>query len=118
VVDIAEMVNQVDDAELLTTLESILGEQHFITAPVKLAEVRTSILDAFSEADLQTESQNFVFSNTNMQNILGSKPGAKDDGITYIIDGHFDGVPGSPAADDNGSGTAGMLLAMRILSQY
>ncbi|KAA1242139.1 M28 family peptidase [Aquimarina sp. RZ0] len=118
VVDIGKMVSQVNEAELLSTLESIIGERHFETAPERLAEVRTLIKDAFSDANLQTESHDFVFSNTNMQNILGRKPGTKDEDITYIIDGHFDGVLGSPAADDNGSAVAGMLVAMRILSQY
>lgn len=53
-----------------------------------------------------------------MQNIIGRKPGVKNEAITYIIDGHFDGVPGSPGADDNGSAVAGVLEALRILSQY
>lgn len=117
-VNITEMVNQVNQTKLLSTLEAIVGERHFTAAPNKLAEVRTFIKDAFSDANIQTEGHDFVLSNTNMQNILGRKPGAKDEGITYIIDGHFDGVPNSPAADDNGSAIAGMLEALRILSLY
>jgi hypothetical protein len=118
VVDIADMVSQVDETELLNNMNSIVGVRHFTANPTKLADVRTFITDAFIDADLQTESQDFLFSGTNMENILGRKPGAKEEDITFIIDGHFDGVPGSPAADDNGSAVAGMLEALRILSQY
>lgn len=117
-VDIADMVSQVDQAELLITLQDIEGERHYSAAPAKLNEVRTLINDAFTAANLQTEVQDFVFSSTNMQNVLGRMPGAKDEALTIIIDGHFDGVIGSPAADDNGSAVAGMLEALRILSQY
>lgn len=117
-VEISEMVNQVDEANLLNTLETIVGERHYTAAPEHLAFVRTYIMDAFAAANLQTEGHDFMYSNTNMQNILGRKPGAKSEDITFIIDGHFDGVPGSPAADDNGSAVAGVLEALRILSQY
>ncbi len=118
VVEISEMVSQVDEAELLSTLESIVGERNHITSPEHLANARTFITDAFSNANLQTEGHDFVYSDTDMQNILGRKPGAKAEDITFIIDGHFDGYPGSPAADDNGSAVAGVLEALRILSQY
>ncbi len=117
-VDIAEMVSQVDEARLLNDLQFIEGERHYLTAPVHLEEVRTYIEDAFIDANLQTERQDFVFLGNAMQNILGRKPGSKNEAFTYIIDAHFDGVPGSPAADDNGSGVAGTLEALRILSQY
>lgn len=117
-VEISEMVSQVNEANLLSTLETIVGERHYTTAPDHLAFTRTFIMDAFSEANLQTEGHDFVFNGIDMQNILGRKPGAKAEDITFIIDGHFDGVPGSPAADDNGSAVAGVLEALRILSQY
>jgi hypothetical protein len=117
-IDIAEMVDQVDDAELLSVLQMVEGERHYEAAPTHLANVRTIIMDAFAEANLQTEGHDFVFDGDDMQNILGRKPGAKDEAITFIIDGHFDGVPNSPAADDNGSAVAGVLEALRILSQY
>ncbi|MGB6037304.1 MAG: M28 family peptidase [Cryomorphaceae bacterium] len=117
-VDIAEMVDKVSETELLNFLENIVGERHYDTAPVQLQNVRTYISDAFTEEGLQTEFQDFNFDNTAMQNILGRKPGAKEEGVTIIIDGHFDGVPGSPGADDNGSAVAGVLEALRILSQY
>lgn len=35
-----------------------------------------------------------------------------------VIGAHMDTVPGSPGADDDGSGTALVLEAMRVLSQY
>ncbi|HKL02449.1 MAG TPA: M20/M25/M40 family metallo-hydrolase [Cryomorphaceae bacterium] len=117
-VSIADMVNQVDASELLSTLQTVEGERHYTAAPTHLADVRTFIFDAFADAGLQTENHDFIYADTEMANILGRKPGARDESITYIIDGHFDGVPNSPGADDNGSAVAGVLEALRILSQY
>src|SRR5690554_914678 len=117
-VDIAEMVSQVSEAELLATMQAIVGERHYSAAPDHLAFVRSHITDAFSNANLQTEVYDFTHNSAAMQNILGRKPGVKDESATIIIDGHFDAVPGSPGADDNGSAAAGVLEALRILSQY
>jgi hypothetical protein len=117
-VSIADMVAQVDEAELLSTLEAIIGVRHYTANPGHLEEVRGYLNTAFSDAGLQTEDHDFTFDATSMRNVIGRKPGAKNEAITYVIDGHFDGVPGSPGADDNGSAVAGVLEALRILSQY
>ncbi len=117
-VSIQEMVDAIDENQILSYLEDVVGERHHITAPAALEDVRGYITDAFTDAQLQTEDHNFTYESTLMKNILGRKPGAKDEAVTYIIDGHFDGVPGSPAADDNGTAVAGVLECLRVLSQY
>lgn len=118
VVSIQEMVDQVDEGQLLSYLEQVVGERHYQAAPEHLENARQVMSSAFSTAGLQTEGHDFQHLQTDMQNIIGRKPGARNEAITYIIDGHFDGVPGSPGADDNGSAVAGVLEALRILSQY
>jgi Mor family transcriptional regulator len=118
VVNIQEMVDQVDEDQLLSYLEQVVGERHYQAAPEHLENARQVMSAAFSTAGLQTEGHDFQHLQTDMQNIIGRKPGARNEAITYIIDGHFDGVEGSPGADDNGSAVAGVLEALRILSQY
>ncbi len=49
-------------------------------------------------------------------NVIAVKPGTVFPEAEIIVGGHFDGVPGSPAADDNGTGTAGVLEIARVLS--
>lgn len=118
VVDIAEMVSQVDENQLLDYLQQIEGERHFSSAPEHLESVRQLIRDAFITFGLDTEDHEFVHNQTEMRNVIGRQAGMRDEAITIIVDGHFDGVPGSPGADDNGSAVAGVLEALRILSQY
>ncbi len=117
-VSIEDMVAQVSEAELLAHLEAVVGIRHYTAAPARLEEVRSYIEQQFEQHGLATERHDFTYANTAMHNILGRKAGAGDEAVTYIVDGHFDGVSNSPAADDNGSAVAGMLEILRILSQY
>jgi len=117
-VSIEDMVSQVSEANLLTHLQAVDGIRHYTAAPVRLEEVRTYIEQQFQQFGLATERHQFTYANTSMSNIIGRKAGAGDEAVTYIVDGHFDGVSNSPAADDNGSAVAGMLEILRILSQY
>lgn len=115
---IADMVSQVSEANLLTHLQAVDGIRHYTAAPTRLEEVRTYIEQQFQDHGLATERHNFTYANTAMNNIIGRKAGSGNEAVTYIVDGHFDGVSNSPAADDNGSAVAGMLEILRILSQY
>ena len=116
--DVHSMVNQVDSNLLLQNLSYLEGIRHFSAAPDHLDVVRDSIEANFYRYGLATERHLFSYQDNEGVNILGRKSGAKDEAITFIIDGHYDGVPNSPAADDNGTAVAGMLEVLRIVSQY
>jgi len=49
-------------------------------------------------------------------NVIAVKPGTTYPDEHIIVGAHFDGVPGSPAVDDNGSGTAGVLEIARVMT--
>lgn len=52
-------------------------------------------------------------------NVVGELIGTKTPEKIYILGAHFDHVKGdNPGGDDNASGTAGLLEAARVLSQY
>jgi hypothetical protein len=48
-------------------------------------------------------------------NIIATKEGSLYPHGQIVVGAHYDGVPVSPAADDNGSGTAGVLEIARVL---
>ena len=50
------------------------------------------------------------------QNVVAYKIGTRFPNKYIIVGGHFDAVPGSPGADDNGSGTVGTLEMARVLA--
>ena len=53
---------------------------------------------------------------TECYNVVAVKVGSRFPGQQVVVGAHFDAVPASPGADDNGSGTAGVLEIARILS--
>ncbi len=53
-----------------------------------------------------------------MKNLAVQKPGSVEDAASVVIGAHYDSVPGSPGADDNASGVAGLLELARLLRDY
>jgi hypothetical protein len=52
----------------------------------------------------------------NCYNVVAVKEGTLYPDLQIIVGAHFDGVIGSPAADDNGTGVAGVLEMARVLA--
>lgn len=116
--DIQDFVDEVDSNELISHLEFIEGIRHYSANPTHLNTVRDSIDNLFNFYGLDTERHEFDYNGNPGSNILGRKPGLKDEAITFIIDGHYDGVSNSPGADDNGTAISGMLEILRVISEY
>jgi len=49
-------------------------------------------------------------------NVVAYKTGTRYPDRQIVVGGHFDAVPGSPGADDNGSGTVGTIELARVLA--
>lgn len=116
--DIQAMVDQVDGRTLMQSLERIAIPRHHLAAPEGLAAVRDLIMNTFAQLDLQIAIHVASIPSAQGENLLGRKTGLKDPAHTYIVDGHYDAVPASPGADDNGTAVAAMLEVARVLSQY
>jgi hypothetical protein len=116
--NIQDLADQVDSVKLREYLTYIEGVRHYLSGPAKLAEVRDSLEAIFNRSGLGTERQSFPYNTVQGFNLVGRKAGMADESLTYIVCGHYDGVPGSPGADDNGSAVAGFLEILRILAPY
>ena len=71
----------------------------------------------FEYYGLQAYNQNF----SSGRNVYAVQPGTTNPDQVYIICAHYDDMPSSglaPGADDNGSGTAGVIEAARALRNY
>jgi len=118
VIDIQDIVNEVDSFNLQTDLAFIEGIRHRTTGAEHLQEVRDLMEDRFSTANLNTSKHEFPLGAYTGENIIGMQLGTSNDNEIYILDGHYDSVDDAPGADDNGTAVAGMLEAMRVLSNY
>ncbi len=81
-----------------------------------LSAIKDTLQYRFSQYGLQSARQKNTFGNYEAHNIIGKLSGQLADQQIVILCAHFDAVATSPGADDNASGVAGMLEAIRVLS--
>ncbi|MCX7748485.1 MAG: M20/M25/M40 family metallo-hydrolase [Clostridia bacterium] len=70
---------------------------------------------------LETSYHNWTMSSSSGRNIIGSKKGTTKPDEIILITAHYDDMPASglaPGADDNASGSVGVMLAAEILNKY
>ncbi len=77
------------------------------------------IFSQFQEYGLSVRQHPWSYRDYEDVNVEGTLEGVnKSSDEIYIVCAHHDTVPGSPGADDNGSGTAAVLAAAHVLSNY
>lgn len=116
--DIQSIVDQVDSVILRNDLQTIQGIRHYQANPTHLEETKDLLEDRFNQFGLSTYRQPFDRAGYVGHNIIGRKAGLGQEQNCFIIDAHFDTVDDAPGADDNGSGTVGVLEALRVLAPY
>jgi hypothetical protein len=121
--DIVKMVQQVNWTGVGARIQWLedFGTRYSY-APSHLG-VATAISDVFTSFGLSPNIQSFVYDHTTMYNVVATHTGTVYPSKVWIICGHFDSVSGSPlvsapGADDNATGTAAVLTAAEILTQY
>ncbi len=72
----------------------------------------------FKKYNYSIESQAYLLSGKKFRNIIATQPGQRLPGEVILVGAHYDTVPGSPGADDNASGVAGMLELSRLFSGH
>jgi len=120
-------INQLLDAINQDTLFAIVWELqdigHRLTgycAGWKARDVTTSYFQRFGyDSIIIDEFEGRVLWDYEIRpsyNVIATKVGSVCPDKQIVIGAHFDGVPFSPAADDNASGTAGVLEIARVLN--
>ncbi|HND89680.1 MAG TPA: M28 family peptidase, partial [Saprospiraceae bacterium] len=113
------LVNEVDSNRLRQDLRFVEGVRHRSAGALHLAAVRDSMRRLFESAGLYTREQTFSYTGGYTgRNVIGSLPGTTAAEQVVIADAHYDSVNNAPGADDNGSGTVGVLELARLLSRY
>lgn len=115
-VDIQAIVNGIDQSRLRDDLTSLVGIRNFATTPSRLDAVREMLVTHFGAHRLSGGRQAFVYSGYDAGNVIGSVVGVTHPDSVIILGAHFDTVDDAPGADDNGSGTVGVMEAIRALS--
>ena len=99
----------IDETNLHTTMDAIVGPRTLADAKHQTAsELCKSTFTAlgFTVSELPAAQGT---------NVIGTRTGTTKPSELVVVGAHFDGVPGCDAADDNGSGVAGLLEVARVL---
>ena len=125
---VTDMVAAVNEDSIMNTIQALenYGTRLCVT-PQFLSScewIEGKLLEFGLTADV--ELFNFTYSGTTYEsyNVVAEKPGLIEPEVIIIICGHLDSITSSnpyvsaPGADDNASGSATVLEAARILSQY
>ena len=118
---IVEMIHQVDTVNLYNTIAWMQQYIRDATRPEALI-VQNYLLDRFDEIGLETYIHHHTATiggtdTLDAGNVIAIQPGTEFPNEYIIIASHYD-HPDGPGADDNASGTSGVLECARILSQY
>lgn len=115
---LADLAAEVSKSRIKQDVEAMDGVRNFRSGVGLLTETRNYIDAQFQAHGLLSERQAFTYIGGNHENVIGTLTGLVKPEKRLQISGHFDTVTTTPGADDNASGTAGMLEAMRILSLF
>lgn len=117
--DLQSLVNQVDSNRLRSDLAFVQGIRHRSAGAAHLAEVQDSLMHLFQAGGLFTDQQAFAYNGGYTgRNLSGTAPGMVSADSVVVVDAHYDTVVNAPGADDNGSGTVGVMEIARLLSRY
>ncbi|HEX8803547.1 MAG TPA: M20/M25/M40 family metallo-hydrolase, partial [Acidimicrobiales bacterium] len=112
-VDIPAVIAGVQQTELRAHIEALGGPRPGSSAnALAAADHIEAHLDGLG---LTVHRQPASTGSVTMPNVYADRPGTVCPDRVFVVGAHYDTVPGSPGADDNASGTAGMLEAARVL---
>lgn len=107
---------RVDPERLRRHVRALEGERHPTRSPLEVAAALRYCERALDGAGLVVERRPFRFLGRRHENLVGTLPGRVPDRPRVLVGAHVDTVRGTPGADDNASGVAGLLEAARLLA--
>jgi Zn-dependent M28 family amino/carboxypeptidase len=120
-VGIADIVNQVDKNQFRSYMDTQLythdGDNRRAGTGAQHDPARNNIAAFFTGLGLTTTVDHFTYGSYTGDNVVAELTGVGHPENVYVFASHYDSV-NCPGADDNASGTAGIMEAARVLSQY
>ena len=86
--------------------------------PARLMKVAVELESRFADLGFAVQIQPFLYRGNEYANVIAFPPGEEpfSPGPLLIVGAHYDTVPGSPGADDNASGIAGLMELARLVA--
>jgi len=97
------------------TLASDIGERHD-GMYVELEAAARYIDSVLTTMGYAVRTDDFEYSDRRFRNLAVERTGSGDTDEIVVVGAHYDSVEGAPGADDNASGTAGVLELARVFA--
>jgi hypothetical protein len=116
------LLNEVSTTNIIATVQHLqdYGTRNAYTP--ESVQAQNWLKDQFEDLGLSVELQDFTMpSGPASDNVIATQPGTKYPDEYVVLGSHYDSYSYSglaPGADDNATGTAGIIEIARILSQY
>lgn len=122
VVDASAPASEFSAARAMETLRTIANTPHPIGSAAQ-EDVRRVILSKLQESGVEAEVQSTVVAvpttygavGATVKNIIGRLEGTDPEAKAILLTAHYDSVPNSPGASDDGSGVVVLLETLRAL---
>ena len=117
--DLDGLVWQIDIPTVKGYIETLENFGPRVTGSPAVSAAGDYIYGVFQSMGLEVRKQPWssgYYSGNNIEGTLYGEDETSDE--IYIVCAHYDSVPGSPGADDNGAGTAAVLAAAGVMSQF
>jgi len=117
--NIGLLIDSISEEQYLDYLEGLVSYGPRVTTTNACYDAGEYIYNQFLEMGIDARIQEWSDNNYYGTNIEGTIQGIDEDSDEiFIICAHYDSVPDSPGADDDGSGVAAVLTAASIMSQF
>ena len=97
----------------IDTLALDIGPRH-VGRPGSLGRAAAYIADAYTRAGLNPERDVYQGVSGTFENVQAEIIGVGSTAEIVVLGAHYDSIPGSPAANDNGSGVAALIELARM----
>lgn len=117
--NIATLIQEIDEDLYLGYLEGLVAFGPRLTSTPECDAAAEYIYNEFEKMGLETRYQEWTNDPWYGSNVEATIHGIDENSDEiYVICAHYDTVEESPGADDDGSGTAAVMTAAKVMSQY
>lgn len=104
-----------DPDRLVRHVRALEGERHPDASPAALERALAYVGDNLAAEGWSVRREPFRFRGRDFANVVGERAGSDPAAPRVLVGAHVDTVRGTPGADDNASGVAGLLECARLL---
>jgi hypothetical protein len=116
---IIAILENIDEDLILGYLEDLVAFGPRVTGTTQCHQAGDYIYNEFESYGLEARYDDWSYGGYSGYNIEGTLQGVDEESDEiFIICAHYDSVPGSPGADDNGAGTAAVMAAAKTMSEF